>query len=69
MTTTTLAKSLAQLQAEAIPIKCCEGARAVVECYDQPHFLAGKTVEHVVRCSACLGELAPKTEIFLAPKA
>lgn len=67
MTTTTLPKSLAQLQAEAIPIKCCEEARAVVEMYQQAHFLRGTTEEHFVRCSKCLQPLRPMTETFLRP--
>lgn len=67
MSTTTLAKSLAQLQAENIPLQCCEGATAVVEMYEQPRFLAGATKEHTVRCSKCLREVRPVTITTLQP--
>lgn len=60
-------KSLAQLQAERIPLDCCEGAKAVVETYHKPHLLSGTTEEEVVRCNICLRVVAPVTFTVLRP--
>lgn len=65
--TTTIPKSLAQLQAELYPLNCCEGAQAVVEVVEQAHFLAGTTVKHTILCNGCLKEVRPVTVTTLQP--
>jgi len=64
---TTIPKPLAQIQAESYPLECCEGAHAVVQVFDQAHFLSGTTQEHKIRCSKCLREVYPVTVTTLRP--
>lgn len=67
MSTKTTVKPLAILQAEAFGLECCDGAHAVVDLSEHPHFLAQNTVDYTIRCSKCLREVHPVTTTTLRP--